>query len=161
MVGFSEKFNGQYKYHLYFKKGGGNFSMLKKRFGGFSLMELMVAVAIVAIIGAIAFPSYLGYMNQTRRSDGQTALLDLSNRMERYFTNNNTYVGATLATLGANATSPEGFYTVSISNAGATTYTLQAVPQGAQTGDTTCGTLSIDQVGQKGETGTGTVQDCW
>ena len=135
--------------------------MAKKHSGGFSLIELMVAVAILAIIGAIAYPSYVGYMNQSRRADGQTALLDLSNRMERYFTMNNTYVGASLNTLGANTTSPEGFYSLDVANATATTYSLQAIPQGAQTGDTTCATLTINELGQKGETGTGTAAECW
>jgi len=135
--------------------------MYKKSTLGFSLLELMVATAILVIIGAIAYPSYLSYMNQTRRADGQTALLDLSNRMERYFTMNNSYVGATLNTLGANANSPEGFYNLNITNTSATTYTLQAIPQGPQASDTTCGTLTINELGQKGETGTGTAQECW
>ena len=128
---------------------------------GFSLLELMIALAVLVIIGAIAYPSYLSYVTQAHRADGQTALLDLSNRMERYFSMNNTYIGATLNTVGANANSPEGFYQLSIVNPTETTYTLQAVPQGSQTSDTTCGTLSLDSLGQKGESGTGTVQNCW
>ena len=133
---------------------------IKKAFG-FSLLELMVAVAILAIIGAIAFPSYISYVTNARRADGQTALLDLANRMERYFTMNNTYVGATLTAVGADATSPDGFYGLSITNTSATAYTLQAAPQGAQASDTTCGTLTLNELGQKGETGTGTAQECW
>jgi type IV pilus assembly protein PilE len=135
--------------------------MLKKNTVGFTLIELIVSLAILAIIASIAYPSYLSYMTKTRRSDGQTALLDLSNRMERYFTMNNTYAGATLANLGLGSNSAEGFYRLNIRDATATSYTLEAIPQGAQASDTECGTLTLDQLGQKGESGTGTVSACW
>lgn len=135
--------------------------MFKKNTLGFSLIELMIAIAIVAIIGAIAFPSYTSYVTSARRADGQTALLDLANRMERYFTMNNSYVGASLTTVGANANSPEGFYRLSITNTAATSYTIQAAPQAAQASDTTCGSLTLNELGQKGETGSGSAQECW
>jgi type IV pilus assembly protein PilE len=135
--------------------------MLKKNTAGFTLIELMVSLAILAIVAAIAYPSYLSYMTKTRRSDGQTALLDLANRMERYFSMNNTYAGATLNNLGIGNNSAEGFYRLNINNLSGTTYTLEAIPQGAQASDTECGTLTLDQLGQKGESGTGTVTSCW
>ncbi len=134
---------------------------MKRRLFGFTLIELLIALIIIAILAAVAYPSYVGYITKTRRSDGQTALLDLANRMERYFTVNNTYVGATLANVGTTATTPGGYYTLSISASGATTYTIQAAPAGSQTSDTQCATLTLNQLGQKGKTGTGTVSDCW
>lgn len=119
-------------------------------------MELMIAVAIVGVIAAIAIPAYTEHVERTRRSDGQAALLSLAARMEHYFTENNTYVGATVANVGANATSPEAFYTVAISNLSASTYTLTATPQGAQAGDA-CGALTINQANVKLPTTT----NCW
>lgn len=119
-------------------------------------MELMIAVAIVGVIAAIAIPAYTEHVERTRRSDGQAALLSLAARMEHYFTENNTYVGATVANVGANATSPEAYYAVAISNLSASTYTLTATPQGAQAGDT-CGALTINQANVKLPTTT----NCW
>ncbi len=133
-----------------------------KKIIGFTLIELMVTVVIIGILTAIAYPTYQGYMAKNRRSDGQVALLDLANRMERYFASNNTYAGATLAGVGEAATSPNGYYNMSIATATATNYTLQAAPTGAQaTADTLCGTLTLNQLGQKGTTGTGAAATCW
>ena len=101
---------------------------------GFTLMELMVTVVIVGILAAIAYPTYMDYVYRSRRSDGQNALLNLANYMEHFFTENNTYTGATLTSggvtgsLGVTNTSPEGYYTVSISSNTGTAYTLTATP---------------------------------
>lgn len=130
-------------------------------FKGYTLTEILIAMAIIAILSAIAYPSYTGYINKSRRSDAQSGLLDLANRMERYFSANNTYTGATLANVGAPTTTTGGFYTLSLSNLGATTYTLQATPTGTQVNDTTCGSLTLNNLGQKGITGSGSVTDCW
>lgn len=135
--------------------------MQKKYINGFTLTELVIALAIVAILTAIAVPSYFSYVRSTRRADGQTALMDLALRMDRYFTENNTYVGATLANVNMNAASPEGYYTLQISGTTATTYNIQAAPTGAQASDTDCGTLTYNQLGQKGITGTTSVDNCW
>lgn len=135
---------------------------MKKPFRGFTLIEIMIVIVIIAILVGIAYPSYVGYITKSRRSDGQSALLDLSNRMERYFTTNNTYVGATLSNVGAPSTTTGGYYTLSITTATATTYTIQAAPTGTQASqDTLCGSLTLNQLGQKGENGTGSVADCW
>ena len=129
---------------------------------GFSLMEVMIVLVIVSLMAAIALPSYRSYITSTRRSDAQVALLDLANRLDRYFTTNNTYVGATLANVGMPGASPEGFYNLQITATTATTYNIQAVPTGSQlTDDTECGTLTYNELGQKGETGNGTPADCW
>lgn len=118
---------------------------------GFTLIELMITVAIVGILAAIAYPSYTNYVLRGYRSEGIAMLSDAAARMERFYAQNNTYAGATLATLGiTNANSPNNRYTLSLpSTATVTTYTLQIAPQGAQTKDTTCGTMSLDQSGTK------------
>lgn len=119
---------------------------------GFSLIELMIAVAIVAILAAIAYPAYNDQVTKARRSDAHAALLNTAALMEHYYTENNTYVGANApADIGASATSPESHYDITIGNLTATTYTLTATPVagGAQASDTTCGALSLTNTNVK------------
>lgn len=134
---------------------------MKKKRAGFTIIELMIALAIVSILAAIGYPSYLGYITKSRRSDGQVALLDLAHKMERYFTVNNTYAGATLSAVGTTSNTTGGYYTLSITSTTATTYNLQAIPAGSQTSDTTCSTLTLNQLGQKGSTGSDPAATCW
>jgi type IV pilus assembly protein PilE len=127
------------------------------RMQGFSLMELMIAVVIVGVLAAIAYPAYTDHMNRTRRADGKAALLNMANYMEHYYTENNGYTGATLTTIGfTGTTSQEGYYTLSISALTNTSYTLTATPAGVQTGDTTCGALTLTNTNIKGPT-----PECW
>lgn len=65
---------------------------LKKNQSGFTLIELMIVVSIVAILGAIAYPSYLDSVRKGKRAEGRTALLELLQQQERYMTQNNTYL---------------------------------------------------------------------
>ncbi len=123
---------------------------------GFTLIELMIVVVLIGVLAAIAYPAYTDHMIKTRRSDGQTALLNLASLMEHYFTEKNTYVGATPTALGVTSSSQQGYYTVSVTAATATGFTLTATPQGAQTADTTCGALTITNTNVKGPTTT-----CW
>jgi type IV pilus assembly protein PilE len=121
---------------------------------GFTLIELMITVAIVAILAAIAYPSYTNYVKRGYRSEGIALLNDATAKMERFYAQNNTYAGATLAKLGYTdpMMSTNGKYKLTIPNPTATTYTLQVAPQGSQATDT-CGTLSMIQDGTKSATG--------
>jgi type IV pilus assembly protein PilE len=139
---------------------------------GFSLIELMIVVVIVAILTTIAYPSYRDYITRGRRSDGQSALLDLASRMERYYSQQNTYqtatIGAGATAVRSSNTSPEGWYTLSITAQTASTFTLRATPLNAQaTDDLRCQSLTLNNLGVKGITAgpagapTGTVAQCW
>lgn len=125
-------------------------TQLFKKHTGFSLMELLITITIIGILAAIAYPAYTDYLNRTRRSDARVALMNLATYLEHYYTENNSYTGATVAGLGLSSTSPEGFYTITISAIAATSYTLTATPTGAQAGDTTCPTLTLTNTNVKG-----------
>ena len=86
---------------------------------GFTLLELMITVAIIGIIASIAYPSYLSQMQNSRRSDGQAALMNLAAQQERFFYDNRTYagsIGAGAAQLNVSNQSPEGYYNLSITS---------------------------------------------
>ena len=132
---------------------------------GFTLVELMIVVAIVGILAAIAFPSYQESVRKSRRAEAKTELINLANLMEKYYTENgNTYATATIANVGATATTtPGGYYTLSITANTANSYSLQATPVvgGAQASETKCINYTLDAAGTKGNTGTGSTTDCW
>ena len=126
-----------------------------KRSTGFTLIELLVTIAIIGILTSIAMYSYSGQVQKTRRSDGKIALTRIAERLEQCFPNNNTYVGC----VAFPEASPEGYYSVT-SVVAAETFTLTAAPQGAQTDDTLCGSLSLTDRGTKSATGTNP-NACW
>ena len=140
---------------------------------GVNLIELMIVVAIIGIIAAFAYPSYLQQIRDTRRADCSGALVSLGNSMERHYSINGSYLAAAAA--GADTGAPgifsancpvdggEATYNITITAAAASTYSLNAAPTGAQTGDK-CGTLTLSNTGVKGVTGASagvTWQNCW
>ncbi|MFH1601108.1 MAG: type IV pilin protein [Pseudomonadota bacterium] len=130
---------------------------------GFTLIELMIVVAVIAILAAIAYPSYVNYVVDTRRATATACLVEQSQYMERYYTTNLDYAipVANMPGFGCEVDLAD-FYTFSfVADPTAAAYTLQAVPQGAQQRDNECGTLTLNQAGVRGESGSGTVDDCW
>lgn len=146
---------------------------MNRQQGGFTLIELMIVVAIIGFLAAIAYPSYNAYVTKSMRSVGQSALTQVASRQEQFFIDNKTY--ANNLTLLGYASNPVTFdsdgqpggagqavYQVVIDDSTtANTFLLRAVPQGTHaTRDTECGTLSLNHRGQKGATGTAPAK-CW
>lgn len=138
---------------------------------GFTLIELMIVVAIVAILTAIAVPMYQQQSMTSRRADAKSALLDLATREERYFATNNTYTNDPTQLYGTGATFPLSVpssgtpdYNITVvTPAGAaatgTTYSLSATPINLQANDT-CGTYLLDNTGSQTNSGN-TSTSCW
>jgi len=129
---------------------------------GFSLIELMIAIAVLGIITAIAYPSYTNYVRDARRAEAQGAILEAAQWLERQFTVDGSYATSAGAARSISAFNTD-FYTLTVATAANTTkqkseYTIQAAPGGAQSGDS-CGTLTITHIGVKGDGDTS--QDCW
>ncbi|WP_088283706.1 type IV pilin protein [Ideonella sp. A 288] len=137
--------------------------MRARHLRGFTLIELMIGVAILAILVSLAYPSYVAQVAKGRRTDGKSALLDVAQRMERFYTERGTYVGATLGAAGIHAaTSSQDHYNLAITAQSAAAFTITATPKGAQAGDA-CGTYSYTQAGVKAVGGGATLSAavCW
>jgi len=132
---------------------------------GFTLMELMAVVAIVAILVGIAVPTYQDSVRKSRRGQAKSDLAEAAQAMERYYTINNTYVGANLNTIYNNPPqSPKtgtAHYTISFDGAvTANSFVLQAVPS-TTTGQNKdkCGTMNLSNTGVKGPASL--PAECW
>jgi type IV pilus assembly protein PilE len=145
---------------------------IKPKQKGFTLIEVMIVVVIVAILAAVALPSYTQYVERTRRVDAREALTRLATIQERFFFQNSRYTtdGSDLGGVAGNAgwPSPEGWYTITLTNNGCNAdvcdnFTFTATAVGAQAGDDTCQTFTIDQTLRQRATGTGgdTTDKCW
>lgn len=142
---------------------------MNRKTRGFTLIELMIVIAVMAVLVAIAYPSYEAFVTRTRRAEAKRELLALATAQERYFTNCNAYA-ATLAGSQANCTglgsgaatrtTENGHYEISLAGGGAS-YTLTATARGAQAQDALCGNFTLTDTGAKSVSGTGTVEDCW
>ena len=136
---------------------------------GFTLIEVMIAVVIIAILMSIALPAYQDSVRKSRRADATAELEKLAARQERWFTERNSYTNvlANLAGPGV-TTSPNGHYRISMTNldclAGGSysCFELTAAAVGDQAGDQKCATFTLNEIGRRGFTGTGgTARDCW
>ena len=142
----------------------------KTKLKGFTLIELIIAIAIIGVLAALAIPAYQESTAKTRRSDAQGALLGLTSALERFYTENNSYLeaadsgadtGAPAATLYPSQAPIDGnskYYNLTIQAATGTTYTLAATPiVGTVMDGDSCGTFTITSAGVKGAGQT----TCW
>jgi len=134
-----------------------------RRMAGVTMMELLIVLAIVAMLAAFAINSYRQYILRGNRTYATRALQDLASREESYYFNNNAYTSS-LSNLAASSSAPNTgttYYTISVASASSSDYTVQAVPVGTQTQDTQCTLFTLTRAGVQNSTGTGTAQACW
>lgn len=154
-------------------------AVARRRRFGFTLIELMITVAVVALLAAIALPSYTAYVQRARRTDAKNAVLDLASREERFFSINNAYTNDPVALgYGTGSTFPlainasgQSYYNLSVPSVTAAAaasggtaavapgFTALAAPTGSQAADA-CGSYQVDQLGTQTNVGA-TASGCW
>lgn len=135
---------------------------------GFTLLELLIVVAIMGILASIALPAYQNSVLRSGRAEAKSELLQVASDQERYFSNFNSYVDDatplnTPVVAGRDRTTQNGFYAISVAACGAGAITncflATATAQNDQTADV-CTTLTISNTGARGATGD-TTNECW
>ncbi len=151
-------------------------SVTGKRTHGFTLIELMIVVVVIAIVVSVAYPSYSESVRKSRRSDAKSALLEAANRQELFFSNFNTYTtvvvpaaspcaGTACGLNFGSTSSPEGYYTISVSAANNTSFLLTASRMaGTSQEEDKCGNFRLTNTGAQtitSESGGMTAAKCW
>ena len=120
---------------------------LKRAQSGFTMIEILIVVAIIGILSAIAYPSYTSQIQNTRRSDAHLSLLNAAQTLERCKATQYSYAGCVASVSTATA---QDYYTISLDPAPtASAFTILATAKGPQTNDTTCQEISLNQLGQQ------------
>lgn len=120
---------------------------------GFNLIELMIVMALMAILLTLAYPNYQRYLRSAKRARAEVELLRLSERMQEYYSEHESYLGASLSEFGIDTSES---YQFKISELEAQEYLISAAPLGSQKEDN-CGNLSINGIGRRGAR----QKNCW
>jgi type IV pilus assembly protein PilE len=127
-----------------------------RRDKGFTLIEVMITVAIVAILAAIAYPSYQSHVVKTRRKAAEACLVELAQWMERYYTTKMTYLDASLPSTQCRTELQDHYDFAFSGTPDATSYTIQVTAKGHQLAkDASCSSLELTHRGEK------TPAECW
>lgn len=141
---------------------------------GFTLVELMIVISIIAILAAIAYPSYIDFVRKSRRADAESALVNAQLAQQKLRSSCRFYAGtagtadncgasAAASTLRMPATSPDGWYVLTLSDASATGFTVTATGQGDQVNDEERGVVCtmVLSVSAANPNGLRTPAECW
>lgn len=129
--------------------------MHRRAAAGFTLLELVITIAVIMVLATIAVGNYTEYLTRSKRSDAKVALTELANLQTKFFANNLSYT-VNLPSLPYPAASMEGHYVLSIPAADATDFTVRATATGTQAAnDTGCLVFQLNSVGVQ------TPADCW
>ena len=129
--------------------------MPRKLQTGFTLVELIIVVAIISILASIAIPAYNGYVETSKRSDAQASLMALAIAQEKYRASNPTYTTVITDLIGVSSASESGYYTLAVTAASGATFTATATPDGWTDSNGNCSPMSINQDGPAG------TLSCW
>ncbi|QRY79864.1 type IV pilin protein [Pseudomonas sp. PDNC002] len=128
-----------------------------ERSDGFTLVELLVGVALIGILASVALPVYQEHIQRVRRTDAEKSLMELAQYLERFYTSRGSYVGAVLPFTIAPRDGAPVQYRLSFAKAPEdSSYVLQAVPEGAMARDG-CGVLTLASSGLRGAA----AEHCW
>jgi type IV pilus assembly protein PilE len=116
-------------------------SFARSRQRGFTLVEMMIAVAVAGVLSSVALPSFQGVLHQSRRSEALVALMQVQAAQERWRSNHRSY--GSLADIGIAATTSGGHFTLQVADAGEDGYDVFATATGAQSRDTACRVLRL------------------